>query len=70
MQGSSVMIVNISGYSGRPDEWGNNAMQKSKPINLEAGNVVLLEAGHCQYGPSLLQVGFHAKEAASPGRVS
>lgn len=58
LQGTSAYILNATGYTGRPDEWSNFASQRSMPLDLQAGEVVLLEAAHCQsaYGPSLLQV--------------
>lgn len=58
LQGTSSYIVNASTWTGRPDEWSNYAFQRSSPIPLQAGELVLLEAAHCQSpsGPSLLQV--------------
>lgn len=45
-------------YTGRPDEFRNLPAQKSRPVALQAGEVVLLQAAHCQShsGPALLQV--------------
>lgn len=57
LQGTSAYIVNVHSYTGRADEWQNYAYQKSRPVDLQDKEVVLLEAAHCQGpGPSLLQV--------------
>jgi hypothetical protein len=58
LQGSSSWLVNITGYTGGMNEWSNSASQRSRPVLLAAGELVLLEAVHCQSpsGPSRLQV--------------
>jgi hypothetical protein len=54
-QGTSVYVVNVTGYTGGPDAWNNYPSQKSYPVGLQAGQVVLLEAAHCQ-SPAVLSV--------------
>jgi hypothetical protein len=58
LQGSSSWLVNITGFTGGMNEWSNSASQRSRPVLLAAGEVLLLEAVHCQSpsGPSRLQV--------------
>lgn len=58
LQGSSTWLVNITSFTGGTNEWTNSASQRSRPVLLSAGEVLLLEAVHCQTpsGPSRLQV--------------
>jgi hypothetical protein len=58
LQGTSAYIINATSWTGKPDEWTNYDYQKSRLVDLQAGEVVLLEAAHCNSpsGPSLLQV--------------
>lgn len=58
LQGTSSWIINATSWTGRPDAWTAYECQKSRPVELQDGEVVLLEAAHCQSpsGPSLLQV--------------
>lgn len=62
LQGTSAYIINATSWTGGPDEWTKYDYQKSRLVDLQAGEVVLLEAAHCNSpsGPSLLQVHFRS----------
>jgi hypothetical protein len=55
---SSSPIVTQPEWS-YPDAFFNNPLQRSAPMDLQAGQAVLLEAAHCNHasGPGYMQVG-------------